>query len=101
MGTANDWIGVLGAGALWGGIMLFIAVRNRRKDNLQPHVFPALVLVWGFAGLAFGMVIRFHFSQAFGWPLILITLGAIGAFVAAAIYIRVKRLAVSRTQPPV
>jgi peptidoglycan/LPS O-acetylase OafA/YrhL len=86
-------------GAFFGGGMLFVTVRNRRKNNLQPHVFPALVLVWIFAGLSFGIVSQFHFSQAFRWPLILVTLGAVGALVAVALYIRMKRLGAPPTQP--
>ncbi len=92
MGTATDWLGVVLLGGCYGGGILFITVRNRRKNNLQPHVFPALVLVWIFAGLSFGIVSQFHFSQAFRWPLIIVTLGAMGASVAAALYFRVKRL---------
>jgi hypothetical protein len=100
MGTATDWVGVFLLGTLYGGGMLFIAVRNRRQNNLQPHVFSALVLVWVFAGLFFGIVSHFPISQAFRWPLILVTLGAVGTFVAAALYIRVKRLGGSTVCPP-
>jgi hypothetical protein len=92
MGTATDWLGVFVLGTMYGGGMLFIAVRNRRQNTLQPRVFPALVLVWIFWGLFFGIVSHFPIRQAFRWPLILVTLGAVGAGVAAARYIRMKRL---------
>src|ERR1700756_2372445 len=92
MGTATDWLGVVLLGGCYGGGILFITVRNRRKNNLQPHVFPGLVLVWIFGGLFFGIVSHFPISQAFRRPLILVTLGALGAFVAAAFYFRTKRL---------
>src|ERR1700739_3894068 len=99
MGTATDWLGVVLLGGCYGGGILFITVRNRRKNNLQPHVFPALVLMYISAGLFFGVVSQFHFSRAFRWPLILVTLGAVGALVAAGIYIRMKRLGAPPTQP--
>jgi hypothetical protein len=99
MGAPTDWLGVFVLGTMYGGSMLFIAVRNRRQNNLQPHVFPALVLVWIFAGLFFGIVSHFPIRQAFRWPLILVTLGAVGAFLAAAFYSRMKRLGIFPTQP--
>jgi hypothetical protein len=97
MGTATDWLGVFLLGTLYGGGMFFFP--NRTKDNLQLHVFPALVLVYVFAGLSCGIVLQFHFSQAFRWPLILVTLSAMGAFVVAAFYLGVKRRGASPSQP--
>src|ERR1051326_8954103 len=97
MGTATDSLGVFLLGTFYGGGMLFL--RNRSKDNLQPHVFPALVLAYVFAGLSFGILSQFHLSEAFRWPLILVTLSAMGAFVAAAFYLRVKRRGASPRLP--
>jgi hypothetical protein len=96
MGTATDWIEVFFLGSIWGGSMFLF----RSKDNLQPQMFPVLVLQYVFAGVSFGILSQFHFSQAFRWPLILVTLTAIGAFVAASLYLRVKRRdAASPSQP--
>jgi hypothetical protein len=96
MGTVTDWIGVVLAGAVYGGAMLFVFLRNRRDSKLQPHVVRTVVLLWIFAGLLFGMVIHFHFSQALRWPLIVVTLGAFAAFVVAVIYLRIKHPGVLR-----
>ena len=97
MGTATDWIWVFLAGAAYGGGMLFIGVRNRKMDNLQPVVFLALVVMWGATGLCFGIVTTFHFSRAFHWPLVLVTLGAFGAMAATAFYVHTKYAGVRRT----
>ena len=86
-------------GTLYGGAMFFFNIRKERKDNLQPHVFPALVLLYVFAGVSFGILSQFHFSQAFRWPLIIVTLSALGAFVATALYLRSKRRALPPNQP--
>ena len=85
MGTAADWLGVIFVGGLYGGFMLFRVIQGRKNNNLQPHVFPSLVLAWVFAGLTFGIVIQFH-TRAFRWPLIPITLGLVLAFVGITLY---------------
>jgi hypothetical protein len=90
MGSVGDWAKVLFMTLFWGAWMLFVIARKRKHSQLQPTLFPSLVLMWVFAALFFGMVTGLHFRRAFSWPLVTVTIGFFIAVVVMNLYIRTK-----------
>lgn len=72
MGTMHQWLEVLVMGTFWGGSMAWmnasrISALNNRKGRIL------FALKWMFAGLLFGILVTFHFSQALHPPVVFLT----------------------------
>ena len=102
VGTAAQWIQVVIAGLFYGGVMLFLEVRERKADlrpvvspsyfeaderrgSPKPILTPSLVVMWLLIGWAFGVFIVF---QMFSIQLVMIMLGSLFAGVVLALCIR-------------
>jgi hypothetical protein len=65
--TASHWIDVAAVVIVFGGLRLLRTTRRRRADNIKLSY--ADVLVYGFLGLEFGLLITFGW-HAFHRPLV-------------------------------
>ena len=83
MGTMHEWLKVLFMGIFWGGSMALMNVsRNPVLNNRKGRILFALE--WIFAGLLFGILTTFSFSQVLHPPLVFITVVTVaGMFISA------------------
>lgn len=72
MGTAGEWMNVIGAGAFWGSFMFLCFAWKRKDEGRKPALRFKDMLIWALGGLAFGTWDTFD-RRALQWPLILVS----------------------------
>ena len=72
MGTTGEWLQVLLMGGFVGGVMAWGPAHRRASANRNPAWRIGDVIDWALMGLAFGIVVTFHW-RAFHRPLVFVT----------------------------
>jgi len=88
MGTTREWLEVLFVGGLWGGGIALLPKRNEGPVLLTPkgRILDRVNSV--LASLLFGILVVFHFRQAFHWPLAFVTLALTGGIIVVGWLVR-------------
>jgi hypothetical protein len=88
MGTLTNWAEVAGITIFWAGIFLLWEKPYRQRKGYTPVTSWEDVLGFGFAGLAFGIFMTFHWERALHPPLVFLT---VGSLLASFIFQRIRR----------
>jgi hypothetical protein len=90
MGTISEWVRVLAAGALWGGL---IAWRDASKDPLKKsgRGWVLFALDQMAAGLLFGILLVFEWRRAFHQPVVYITAAAVAGMFVSGLFVRSEK----------